>query len=87
MIFWRPVYARAIRIAFSLVSAPPSVKNVFSIVPGQRLASFSPRRARVSYAMNGEMYGSVSACFAIASSTRLSPCPMFTPISCELKSR
>src|SRR5262245_64823961 len=37
--------------------------------------------------MNGEMYGSFSAWRAIASATRLSPWPMFTPISWELKSR
>ena len=81
------MYAFAIRIAFSFASAPPSVKNDFSRSPGHSVASFSPSSARVSNAMNGEMYGSVSPCFAIASITRLSPWPMFTPISCELKSR
>ena len=44
----RPVNAFAIRIAFSFASAPPSVKNVFSRSPGQSVASFWPRRARVS---------------------------------------
>jgi hypothetical protein len=37
--------------------------------------------------MNGLMYGSTRACSAIASATRGSACPMFTPISWLLKSR
>ncbi len=42
-------------MAFSFASAPPSVKNDFSISPGQSVASFWPNNARVSYAANGVM--------------------------------
>ena len=55
MILWRPVTIRAILIAFSFASAPPSVKNDFSMSPGNSSASFCPSSARTSYAMNGEM--------------------------------
>ncbi len=54
-IFCRPVTARAMRIAFSLASAPPSVKKTFSMSPGRSSASFSPRRARTSVVMKGLM--------------------------------
>ena len=53
-IFWRPVTARAMRIAFSLASAPPRVKKDLAMSPGSRRARVSPRRARTSVAMNGE---------------------------------
>ena len=54
--------------------------------PGNSSAIFCPSSARSSYAMNGEMYARRSACRCIASVTRRSPWPMFTPISWLLKS-
>ncbi len=55
--------------------------------PGYSSASLRPSTARPSKAMNGETYASRSPWRVIASSTRRSPCPMFTPISWEFRSR
>ena len=87
MILCRPVYHRAILIAFSLASAPPLVKKKQSMSPGVTSASFAPSRARGSVAMNGLAYGSRAACSWIARTTRGSVCPMFTHINWLLKSR
>ena len=51
----RPVTVRAILIAFSLASLPPSVNSTLSMSPGRSSASFRPSRARTSVAMNGLM--------------------------------
>jgi hypothetical protein len=83
----RPVAWRASLIAFSIASAPPSVKNTLSMSPGRISASFAPRRARISVAKAGWTYWSWVACAVIASITRRSPWPMLTDISWLLKSR
>jgi len=87
MILWRPVARRAILMAFSFASAPPSVKNVFFRSPGVISASISPRIPRTSVAWYGDTYGSLAAWSWMALMTRRSPWPMFTFMSCELKSR
>ncbi len=73
-------------MAFSFASEPPLVKKNTSMSPGAISASFTPRRARGSVAMNGFAYASVAACSWIARMTRASPCPMLTHISWLLKS-
>ena len=50
-----PVTARAMRIAFSLASAPPSVKKTFSMSPGSISAGFSPQAGTPSVVMKGLM--------------------------------
>ena len=57
----RPVYARAIFIAFSLASAPPLVKKKTSISPGASSASFAPSFPLTSWPMNGFAYASAAA--------------------------
>jgi hypothetical protein len=74
-------------IAFSMASAPPSVRKTLSRSPGRISASFAPRRARGSVANAGWTYWSFVACSVIASMTRRSPWPMLTDISWLLKSR
>ena len=74
-------------IAFSIASAPPSVKNTLSMSPGRISASFAPSLARISVANAGWTYWSLVAWATIASMTRRSPWPMFTDISWLLKSR
>jgi hypothetical protein len=78
---------RASLMAFSFASAPPFVKKNVSMSPGVISASFCPRRARGSVAMNGFAYASCSAWRWIASTTFGWPWPMFVHMSCELKSR
>ena len=50
---WRPVCSRAMRMAFSLASAPPLVKNTMSRSPGARSASSRASSPRLSLAMDG----------------------------------
>jgi len=49
MILCRPVTTRAMRMAFSLASAPPLVKKNVSMSPGVIAASFAPSLARVRW--------------------------------------
>ena len=85
-ILCRPVAWRASLIAFSMASAPPSVKKTLSMSPGRISASFAPSRARTSVAKAGWTYCSFVACSVIAAMTRRSPWPMLTDISWLLKS-
>ncbi len=48
MILWRPVYQRAILIAFSLASAPPLVKNALLRLLGVTSWSSRPASARAA---------------------------------------
>ena len=74
-------------MAFSLASAPPLVKKNVSMSPGVTSASFAPRRARGSVAMNGLAYASDAAWSWMARITFGWPCPMLVHISWLLKSR
>ena len=75
------------RMAFSVASAPPFVKNTMSRSPG---ASSAIRRAaslRASLAMNGAIVQSLSACSLIAATSFGCWWPMLTLTSWLAKSR
>ena len=74
-------------MAFSIASAPPSVKKTLSMSPGRISASFAPSRARISVVKAGWTNWSLVAWAVMASITRRSPWPMLTDISWLLKSR
>ena len=75
-------------MAFSFASAPPFVKKKTSMSPGAISASFAPRRARGSVAMNGFAYGQRRRLLLDRlDDTRSSPWPMLTHINWLLKSR
>ena len=82
-----PLTCRANLIAFSIASAPPSVKNTLSMSPGRISASLAPSWARTSVVKAGWTYCNFVAWAVMASMTRLSPWPMLTDISWLLKSR
>ena len=65
----RPVCSRAIRIAFSFASAPPLVKNTFSIPAGASAASRLAASLLASLAYCGAMVVSFAACAAMAAVT------------------
>ena len=61
--------SRAIRIAFSFASAPPLVKNTFSMPSGASAASRAAASPRASFACCGAIVVSLAACAAIAAVT------------------
>ena len=83
----RPVCSRAIRMAFSLASAPPLVNKIFSSPSGASAASRVAASPRVSLACCGAMVHSFWAWAAIAAVTRGCWCPMLVFTSWEEKSR
>ena len=83
----RPVTSRAMRIAFSLASAPPLVKNTFSNPSGARSVMSRAAFARVSFANGGAAVASVSSCSRMPSSSLGCWCPMFVKTSWLAKSR
>ena len=83
----RPVCRRAIRIAFSLASAPPLVKNTLVNPSGAWLSTRSAARPRVRFAVAGATVVSVAACSWIAATTRGCWWPMLVLTSWLEKSR
>ena len=73
-------------MAFSLASAPPSVKKKVLMGSGISEASRLDSLARDGVAAPGKAYMTPSAASFIAATTLGCECPMFTLISCELKS-
>ena len=83
----RPVWTLAIRIAFSVASAPPLVKKTLFSGPGASSAMSRAASPRLSLAKAGDTVHSVAACSWIAATSRGCWWPMFTFTSCEEKSR
>ncbi len=83
----RPVCSRAIRMAFSLASAPPLVKNTFSIPAGASAASRVAASPRDSLACCGASVVSFAAWAAMAAMTRGCWWPMLAFTSWLEKSR
>ncbi len=79
--------SRAIRIAFSFASAPPLVKNTFSIPAGARPASRLAASPRTALACCGAMVVSLAAWAAMAAVTFGCWCPMLVFTSWLEKSR
>ena len=77
----------AIRIAFSFASAPPLVKNTFSMPSGASAAILVAASPLASFACCGAIVVSFAACSAIAAVTRGCWCPMLTFTSWLEKSR
>ncbi len=85
--FCRPVCRRAMRIAFSLASAPPFVKNTRLRSPGARPAMSRAASLRASLANAGWIMQSLSACSLIAATTFGCWWPMLVLTNCDAKSR
>ena len=83
----RPVCRRAIRIAFSLASAPPLVKKTLENPAGACDRMRSAACPRVRLAVAGAIVVSVAACSWIAATTRGCWWPMLTLTSWLEKSR
>jgi hypothetical protein len=81
------VYQRASLIAFSFASAPPFVKNDMVRFPGVTSASRRASSLRLSFASDGPIVQSRSACSLIAATTFGCWCPIERLTSCEAKSR
>ncbi len=78
---------RAMRIAFSVASAPPLVKNAMSMSPGASSATIAASSARLALACCGATVHSRSACSLMAATTFGCWWPMLVLTSCDEKSR
>ncbi len=87
MILSRPVVSRAIRMAFSLASAPPLVKKTLLKPSGARAVISRAASARVRLAWAGATVASVCACSMIAATTLGCWWPMLVKTSWLEKSR
>ena len=75
------------RMAFSVASAPPLVKNTMSRSPGASSAISRAASLRASLAMNGAIVQSLSACSLMAATSFGCWWPMLTLTSWLAKSR
>ena len=82
----RPVVRRAIRIAFSIASAPPFVKKTFAKPSPARSTMRFAASPRARFAVDGATVASSAAWRWMASTTRGCECPMLVLTSWHEKS-